>query len=186
MIDITDFIFDCVPTVKDIKILSDIIFGQGYLSESQIEHYLQSENCIVTTVCHKDRFIGVSTQIITTVNTLDPRVKNALQETLQWNSNQKIILHKQTFLADAYRGMGIGRMLAQRSEEKAAQHKLPKLSIVWNYPGNKIAKILKKNGYKKVTLIPRYWYADSVANNYKCSICGNPCMCDALIMVKSR
>ncbi len=170
MVDIADFVFDCVPTVKDIKILSDIIFGQGYLSENQIEDYLKSENCIVTTVCHKDRFIGVSTQIITTLQDLDPRVKAALQKALKWDDNQKIILHKQTFLADAYRGMGIGRMLAKRSEEKAAGHQLPKMSVVWNYPGNKIVKILEKNGYEKVELIPRYWYADSVANKYKCSI----------------
>ena len=184
MVDFADFIFDCVPTITDIKLLSDIIFGNDYLSDNQVEEFLENPNYILTTVCHKERFIGVYIQFVTVLNDLDERVKKLLIDTLGWEENQKIIWHKQTFLAPAYQGMGIGKELVNRSEKKVEKFHLPHVSIIWNYEGNKIIPLFEKTGYKKIANFPEFWKNDSLEKKYSCNICGLPCKCEALIMVK--
>jgi hypothetical protein len=184
MIDIDDFVFDCKPTVTDIKLLADIVFGQDYLSENQIIESLTNPQSIITTVCHKDRFIGVSFQLKTTLASLDKRVIELLKNQFNWEINQHIVLHKQTFLAKVYQGLGVGKELVMRSENKVSKLQLPQVSIVWKYKGNKMLELLKEIGYLETGIIPNYWHQDSIEKKYSCSICGSPCNCNALILVK--
>ena len=186
MVDISEFVFDCKPEVSDIKLLADIVFGQDYLTESRIEEYLSNPNYIITTLCHKDRFIGVSFLLNTTLAALDERVVELITEKFHWKKEQPIILHHQTFLAEAYQGLGLGKALVLHSEKKAAKENLPQVSVVWQYTGNKLHTLLKQLGYKEAGIIPKYWHKDSLDKKYSCSICGTPCNCDALILVKPQ
>jgi len=52
----------------------------------------------------------------------------------------------------------------------------------WLYEGNKgLIKWLKNNGGEVIKVVDDFWLADSIAENYSCSICGHPCKCTMIL-----
>ncbi len=52
----------------------------------------------------------------------------------------------------------------------------------WQYEGNKaLISWIEKNGGEIVKVVENFWLADSIAENYSCSICGHPCRCTMIL-----
>jgi len=47
--------------------------------------------------------------------------------------------------------------------------------------GTRIEKIVLKNNFTKLIEKEDYWYSDSLKRNYQCSVCGQPCRCNAVV-----
>ncbi len=52
----------------------------------------------------------------------------------------------------------------------------------WLYEGNRgLIKWLKNNGGEVIKIVDDFWLADSIAENYFCSICAHPCKCTMIL-----
>ncbi|MFZ9956123.1 MAG: hypothetical protein ACO3E1_08355 [Flavobacteriales bacterium] len=52
----------------------------------------------------------------------------------------------------------------------------------WLYEGNTgLIKWLENNGGQVIKVVKDFWLADSISENYSCSICGYPCRCTMVL-----
>ncbi len=52
----------------------------------------------------------------------------------------------------------------------------------WLYEGNTgLIQWIEKNGGEVIKVVENFWLADSIAENYSCSICGHPCKCTMIL-----
>jgi len=92
-------------------------------------------------------------------------------------------------VAEGYQGEGIGKKLV-REALKYQKEWGSKAVVVhcWQAsPGNASQKLFKKMGFSSLKMHIRPWgeYSKNLgAKKYWCVVCGNPCFCDELEMIK--
>lgn len=88
-----------------------------------------------------------------------------------------------------YQGRGIGKILVDKSlkYQKEWQAKAVVVHCWQGSPGNASQKMFEKVGFKPLKMFKSPWYNHSKETgpeNYWCVVCGNPCVCDELEMIK--
>ena len=88
-----------------------------------------------------------------------------------------------------FQGMGIGKKLIEKglNQLKKMGSKVVLAHIWMSSPGGASEKLFLLSGFKPIKLHKRIWFESSKKmgpKKYLCALCGNPCKCDALEMVK--
>jgi len=92
-------------------------------------------------------------------------------------------------VAESYQGEGIGKKLVREALEYQKEWGSKAVVVhCWQAsPGNASQKLFKKLGFSSLKMHIRPWeeYSKSLgAKKYWCVVCGNPCICDELEMIK--
>jgi GNAT superfamily N-acetyltransferase len=84
-------------------------------------------------------------------------------------------------VSENMRGRGVGTKLVKAAVKRL--HKLGATSIVtigWaDRDGCHIAGLVTALGFTEIATFRDFWKADSIAKEYSCPTCGNPCRCQA-------
>jgi ribosomal protein S18 acetylase RimI-like enzyme len=88
-----------------------------------------------------------------------------------------------------YQGKGIGKKLVEKGlkEQKIFGSKCVLVHAWQGSPGNASEKLFKSLGFEPLKLYKSPWEKHSKVvgpKGYWCPVCGNPCVCDELEMVK--
>lgn len=179
-----------------IKSLGDSIFGQGYLDNLRLpdpdKKTFDDSICFVAT--KESQIIGTIYFLIS--NSFDPLekfkdsgfdVSSLLYNTNTSQSNNNLVTS--AFLSlimveEKYRRQGVGISLYAKVFQILSEVGVEKVyATCWKEsPNSAIIPFLKKQGWTYISQKERYWYQDSLDNNYLCARCGNPCFCTAVLM----
>ncbi len=86
-----------------------------------------------------------------------------------------------------YQGRGIGKKLVDKALKYQRKWKAVIVHCWQKSPGNASQKLFEKAGFKTQKMFKSPWHNYSKKagpENYWCVVCGNPCICDELEMVK--
>lgn len=88
-----------------------------------------------------------------------------------------------------YQSLGIGKQLLQQAlmEQKKFGTKAVGVHCWQSSPSNASQKLFEGFGFKPLKLHIKTWYEHSKrvgVENFECAVCGNPCLCNDLEMIK--
>lgn len=173
--------------VKAIVKLSDINFGKAYLSTENINLFVEHTETAVYVAENKKALIGFGIFHLIMQWEIINYLGNSLgNKFVNFNPQDRIFLIKSLAIKPEYRRKGIGKNLVRKAmKEKFSGDQL--LSIVWESKENTaMEKLCKSLGMKFWYKAENFWLMDSSEKNYNCPVCGNPCMCNALIYKKTN
>lgn len=82
------------------------------------------------------------------------------------------------------RGYGVAARLASAClEGLRGQGCGAVLAVSWVHEGDTSHGVLAAAGFEQLVEIERYWRSDSIDRDYDCPTCGNPCACNAILMM---
>lgn len=146
---------------KSIIQLSNTIFGNSYITEKELQIYVNSKSNFGIVAFNENTFCGF-----------------ILYEIIA----QKTGLIKSIAVKEDFQGKGIATDLISKAIIQLKETTTQIQAVTWHYPDNHLIKILKKHNFNLVKTIPNYWKEDSLKRNFECKICGKPpCMCSAQI-----
>lgn len=92
-------------------------------------------------------------------------------------------------VSSEYQKMGIGKRLIKKGlkELENAGAKAVLTHIWMSSPGNASEKLFTSFGFLPIKIHKKIWFENSKKmgpKKYSCAVCGNPCTCDALEMIK--
>ncbi|MCP4440267.1 MAG: hypothetical protein GY810_15085 [Aureispira sp.] len=174
-----------IPQVKDIF---DQQFGQGYLSQKDIEAFLVTPYIGVVSL-QEQHVLGVSLSLIDSAKELSLQFLEGPARTwfLQTFKDDAIVaLRKHSAIHPDFQRQGFGQDLVSLSNELLEPHVEAILSTVWEEKsGQSMGKIFRHCGFESIKTIPNYWYEDSIKKQYICSLCAAiPCTCSSTIYLK--
>lgn len=168
--------------------IADKEFGQGYLTESQLQAYISEPEQYLFKIAEdvNGMLEGFCISIIACPNEMGHYLQDAGAKQL-FNGEEKIGIIKS--VAITTKGRGTGTMLIRESMDvlKEQYHIRQFCSIGWKHPDGhiNIEGVLKRSGFTAAKEIAGYWKEDSIKNNYSCPVCGHPCKCAAVIFIKT-
>lgn len=166
--------------------------GEDFLSHSEIVEYVVSPNRkAIGAFSDNGKLVSVIIGSILTPQELLKYVpsdfENYIANLSQLKSEVEIGLLKSMSTEDSYRGIGIGGMLTEYLTEAMANEGINKIvAFGWeDSAGCHIEGTLLRAGYERIKRIEKFWYNDSIENQYSCPTCGNPCKCSAVLFIKN-
>ncbi len=177
--------------VEKIKELGNEIFGDGYLDNWNI--FKRDQNSLDDHICL------VATKDTNVIGMIDVRIiyRNILADFKDKGFDllelDKIKNDKKDFpdvflnlimVNEKYRRRGIGTSLYAKAFQISSEINIGSMyATCWKEsPNSGIIPFLEKQGWKSISSKSKYWYEDSIKNNYKCARCGTPCFCTAVLM----
>lgn len=170
--------------VLAVSSLADKTFGKGFLSVHFITSIIESKKYQTYCLKFNKKLIGF---VIWEV-AISSEISNLFHlETLFFNnyfkSSNTLAKLNQIAINKEYRKKGCGELLFKESIQQLPSEVGFLTSIYWiKDDANAMKKLLIKNGFESIKLIPNYWYKDSIKKKYQCVVCGQPpCKCNAEI-----
>lgn len=174
--------------VNEILNISNLVFGENYLIESDIHNYLDREDAEVFVIENKTRIIGFSiTQIVATARSNEVLFVPMPKQFLGYD---RFGYRKMTAVHPDFRSLGIGQQLFEIGQNWFQRKKAPVvLTASWiNASTLKFRKYIESVGFTAIQKMNNYWAQDSLNKNYSCKACGAPpCSCNAMLyaLIKS-
>ena len=154
--------------------ISEVCFGQKYLTKEQLESYCGNSNLSVVYYLN-GKIIGFCLNEIYTKSNR----KTAFSKVIDPADFPAGII-KTIAITPRFQNLGYGSHLLDLSVSKLSKQSVKTIFYpAWNETDNDrfFLKLLKIN-FKEITVIPDYWARESVKNNYYCAKCGAPpCHC---------
>lgn len=172
---------------KAIIKLSDNYFGKAYLNSENIKQYIRHPDSLVYVAENKKEVIGFGIFHLLMQWELIYHLGKSLGNRYEnFNPHDRILLIKSLAVQPEFRGKGYGKnLVCSVLKEKKTDHQL--LSIIWESKASlSMERICKSLGMKLWFRAENFWLKDSTEKNYNCPVCGNPCMCNALIYKKTK
>jgi ribosomal protein S18 acetylase RimI-like enzyme len=175
--------------VLAVSSLADKTFGKDFLSTESITFFIESNTHYTYVLKDDDKLIGFviwevvnsseSSKLFHSENSFFINYLNSSNLTAKLN---------QIAINEEYRDKGYGEFLFKKSIQQLPTEVDYLTSTYWvKNEANAMRKLLIKNGFESIKLIPNYWYNDSKEKNYHCAICGQPpCKCSAEIFATKK
>lgn len=172
--------------LKDILKLSDEALGENYLSENEFYQIGKSPDYYCFVGLYDKIFAGFSFfQLVKPENLVQIFDEHIVKLVLQNCQNNKPVgYRKHTAVRPEFRNLGIGTLLVKSSNEMLKSLAGCIITTVWENKKDFMLKILIKEGFKRLLSIPDFWYKSSLEMGYECPLCGNPCHCEASLLIK--
>lgn len=173
--------------INDILELSQVAFGDSYLTYEVLQGFIRNTNCEILLEEEQGKVIGFT---IVLVVPKKERTKHLFLSP-HWfkkhlNTQSEFGYRKMTVVRKENQKMGIGKSLVYRGDKYLISRCTQILSTVWkNGKERKMKELLTSSGYTELETISNYWAMDSENNNYNCQFCGEPpCSCSAIVFLK--
>lgn len=175
--------------VLPVSILADKTFGKNFLSTESITFFIESDNHYTYVLKDDDKPIGFviweivkSSEVSTLFHSENSFFINFLNSSNLTAKLNQIVVNK------LYRNKGYGDFIFKKSVQKLPIEINFLTSVYWvKEDDNSMRRLLIRNGFESIKLIPNYWYNDSKEKNYHCTICGQPpCKCSAEIFATKK
>ena len=174
-----------ITHLTELLALSDISFGEGYLTQKDIAQYFGTADNYIFVAVNNKQVTGFITGITCPESKLHTEVLEAYP--LQSNETGIIGVVKQVCVHPNFYREGIADELLKHII-KAFKKCSELLCISWQ-KGNTtpMSKLLLKNNFKLKQTILNYWGTESIIKKYDCAICGSPpCKCTAELFVLNK
>ncbi len=176
--------------IQEIIHLSDIAFGQGYLSIEYLNKYINSSKKIgLVALSENNVVIGFILAEFLTINDF----LYVVLEEKEWLNDffqncKNITLIHQVAVAYPFQNNGIANKLMNQIQNQTSYSNDIICCFVWvKEDFNPLIKILLKNDFHLIKKINNYWLNDSIVKKYDCALCGSPpCKCSAEIFIKKK
>jgi GNAT superfamily N-acetyltransferase len=164
--------------------ISDLQFGDGYLTKSDLLSYLHDDTKIGIVYLTEQKLSGFSFCHVyskESVHLLDLEGQNWFKE--EYKDKCPIGVIKSIAVDQNASGKGIGTHLAQVSIEELNKHTDCIISPCWQQGEHTpFANLLEKLDFSLVKTFDDFWNEDSLLKKYPCKICGSPpCLCKMLL-----
>lgn len=170
--------------VLPVSILADKTFGKDFLSTESITFSIESKNHYTYVLKDDDKLIGfVIWEVVNSSESSNLFHSEKPFFINYFNSSYLIAKLNQIVINELYRNKGYGDFIFKKSVQKLPIEIDFLTSVYWiKEDVNAMRRLLIRNGFESIKLIPNYWYNDSKEKNYHCAICGQPpCQCSAEI-----
>ena len=159
--------------------LSNNAFGDGFVSQHDINEFITSENKHILVAIENNKVAGLITAITCTADKLNQKILSPTNE-IEVSDNDAIGIIKQVAVNANHYRKGVADLLLKHSLTEIT---IPTIwfCVSW-YKGEitPMSKLLLKNNFKLVKIIPNYWSDESIIKQYHCAVCGTPpCTCKA-------
>ena len=179
------FISSYLPVYeKELLHISDLQFGQGYLSKADLDSYIINSNSHLLIVTYKNNLIGFSVFEICDFETTCNQLR---LEKIWFEKNigqfKTVCIRKHIAVHPDFEQMGIGNLLLEKGLQYIKNKAEVVISMAWqNELTIPIEDLLIRHGFSKTIEFQDYWYQDSISKNYFCESCGHPpCSCSAVL-----
>lgn len=168
--------------------LSDVSFGHGYLTLSELcEYSLNTKSSIIINT-HKGELLGFSIVQLLTIEQLKKEIFADSKWIEKEFGNASLVgYRKMTAVSKIHQGKGVASQLYQKADKWFSGKTNAIASALWTKEGNSsFSPILIKNGFEPLKTIQNYWKEDSENREFVCPSCGHPpCLCSAVIYRKT-
>ena len=175
--------------IPEIILLSNNVFGKGFLTKDYIRKYIKRTDSIGYISTLNNNFTGY---ILINTYPLGKFFDEILKRK-EWflenlNGYNSISFIKQIAVLNEYQKQGIASDLINHALIES--NKLSEITccLAWK-KNNEVAlrKALIKNGFEYKVIINNYWSKDSIKKDYSCSSCGvPPCRCSTEVYIKKN
>lgn len=174
------------------KHLSEILticeqqLGNGFLEAAVLQTYLNSENKFCHVVLYAQQVIGFSLMEISTRTTIAQKMKNEENWFLRhFAAYNQIGYRSLTAVAKDFEGNGVASFLVKKGLIFLSTKVPVVVCDAWKSNKTHIGSILKRNDCEALREVPYFWTAESIKQQYNCTICGTPpCQCTAIIYAR--
>jgi N-acetylglutamate synthase-like GNAT family acetyltransferase len=166
---------------EEVLAISEVCFGQNYLTQEQLENYSGATNLSVVYRLN-GKLIGFCLNEIY----LKSNRKTAFSKSIKQTDFPAGII-KTIAITPKLQQKGYGSKLLDLSVSKLAKQSIKSIYYpAWNETEcDRFFLKLKKIEFNEITVIPDYWSRESVKNNYYCARCGAPpCHCSLSLFRK--
>ena len=177
--------------LEDVKKISDEQLGKDYISIDDFKTYTLSHNSFINIALFgENNVVGFS---ICQIENKTDFIKNHMKEFTSFNlphnseEIQSIGIINTIATKESEKKKGIASALLTNCEVLLKKRKTQLVYIfAWkSKEGINIEKILKINNFKAIIEFKKYWYKESIINNFECADCGKPpCNCSAILFHK--
>ncbi len=179
-----------VNEINAVHLMCNDELGDDYITEKFLLDSINNDNQIVRIARNKNKeVIGFSIATIYSEKELneylsDKRFDELILPDL---TNKKIGITKIVVIKDQFKKKGIGIDLLNDSLRLIEEKKVAiMLGFAWkSKKGVNAKRILERNGFHELIEVKKFWFDESLKENYSCPDCGNPpCGCSAIIFLK--
>lgn len=174
---------------KQVLKISDNTLGKNYLTENQLEEYLDSEVNLAFVMVDQEEVLGFTSLVILT----PPQLKHTALKENKWfydisKKYSNIALRRQTIVNPEFMNKGVGSKLFELSSKAIESLTNFQVSTAWKNEKNiPMKSILLKNGFDHIKTIENYWKVHSLNHNYHCIECWiPPCKCATEVYIKKN
>ena len=176
--------------INAIHLMCNDELGVDYITKRFLFESISNNNQIVRVAnTKKKEVIGFSIATIYSEKELykylsDKRCDKLILPDL---TNKKIGITKIVVIKNQFKKMGIGIDLLNDSLKLIEEKKVAiMLGFAWkSKKGVNAKRILERNGFHQLIEVKKFWFDESLKENYSCPDCGNPpCVCSAIIFLK--
>ena len=168
-----------LPTILHI---ADKQLGKDYINANDFmqDDFLKFQASI------DNKIVGFITSKEITIEDVYQRVPSLKDKNLnQFNVVSKLSYIGSIAIDPVYEGLGVATALFQHILKELNKKDNVILMTGWKSKnGTNISGIAKQHGFDEILEIKDFWKEDSIDNHYDCPVCGNPCLCSAILYVK--
>lgn len=168
----------------DVIMISNEIFGFGYINNDELNKYIGSNNYIGFVARTTNSIVGFK---LLQINGLKGLINTSLNEKEwfldQYSKELPVGVIKTIGVSNKFKKRGIGNALAKIGIDFLKKKSIPIISICWEQKGGSpFMLLLEKNRFERIHKLENFWEKDSLSKKYNCNNCGAPpCTCDAYI-----
>lgn len=175
--------------VNEICELWEARLGEKYLDTSRLEKALNPKSetvCLVATDL-EDEFLGFAIALVITPPEVTSKINKAEPPT-ELLKNEKIGLLDTACVKTSAEGEGIGTAFIQALMNHLEKQNVTNFFCISWLRDNHVdsSVIFEKFDFKQLLEIEKYWYNESLEQDYSCPDCGQPCSCTARIYFQSK
>lgn len=160
--------------------------GDGFLSEAELQHYLDNETKFCHVVQHSNQVAGFSLMEISDKSIIAKKMRSEEQWFLNYfAAYDKIGYRSLTAVSNQFQGKGVASFLVEKGLHFLSQKTDVVVCDAWKSETTHIGNILERNSYEVLKEVPQFWTAESINKQYQCGVCGAPpCECTAVIYAR--
>lgn len=177
-----------IPAVLDV---ADEQLGKDYVQYDElVESTKNHASSIARFVSTGGKVVGFCTGTVVNTEDLPGLLRlsaDRMPKVLGYRGAVGLI--KSVAVSDAMRGRGVGSALVNAMLGDFETLGTPAVcAIAWRSDkGLNIGGILTRADFRPILELPEYWREDSLENDYKCPVCGEPpCQCSGVLFVSVR
>lgn len=177
---------------SEILNIADMMLGANFVTLQDVEKFITDEDKNIWVARAGNKIVAFGTSVITSAEGEDSLKdylngsENFLYNVSPYLNEAKIVLVKTVAVAPTHNCKGIGVGLLKQVEQWGKENSCEYLlGLGWERNGVSVAeKMFNKIGGQRLTVIPNFWFEDSLKHAYMCAECGNPCRCSAVVLTK--
>ncbi len=173
----------CPDDFENIRALCDERYGEGYFTREDFERF--SERPELFTAAENDGdFAGFALMVPASEEKVSEQMKIPANEVHKLANGKPLLIYKSLALRKQYEKMGLPYTMSKLLLTEAKKQGYGTLfASAWVYNGKMpIEKLFKAFGFIPLGIRNNLWYNET---NYRCTVCGGRCRCDAMIFYKS-